>query len=341
MNKENLGILWRRFLCWPGWTAWLKWPLWKKIGTWPGWTAWLKWPAWGKIGAWGGWKKLLFPHPVFVLLFTLVSGVGLPWVFLNGQENCVPAYLLYVIAAYALITLTAFLVKVLPQAKRRIEQDPLVQKLREKENGGAFGIGMYVEQFINFFYGGFKIVSGIVVGSAWIGADGIYNFFQSLIQLYQILRHKKTGDIKQQWEAYRQCGYMMIVLHLTMTGMVFQMIHMGRHEDATEISIIATAAFTFYKLINTFIAVARDRKHKQPVDSAVHFLDLSQALYNLFVLQVGLLWVFGGTEFAYQKLMNSLTGGAVCLLVVGMGIYMLWRAKRDMRKLEEKQIGEI
>lgn len=337
---EKWKMFWDAFLHWPGWTRWLHWEGWRKLAHWKGWTAWLKWDGWKKMGRWNGWKKLLFPHPLLVIVLTVLSGLGLAWAFLTGHENGAASYLIYCVSAYALVTLVAMIVKVGPKAKKRIEQDPLAQRIREKEQAdGAFGISFYVEQFVNFFYGIIKIVSGVLNGSAWIGADGIYNLAQGLIQLYQILRHKKATDIKGQWKAYHQCGYMMIVLHLTMTGMVFQMIHMGRHEDSSEIMIIATAAFTFYKLINTFISVAKDRKHKHPVDSAVHFLDFSQALYNLFVLQVGLLWVFGGPDFAYQKLMNSLTGGAVCLLVCGMGIYMLWRSKRDMRKLEEEIIG--
>lgn len=336
---EKWKEFWLAVLRWQGWTGWLHWSGWKKIASWGGWTAWLKWDGWKKIGAWSGWKKLLFPHPTIVTILTLLSAAGLVWAFATRHENTVIAYAVYPLAFYALVTCTALILKLLPKAKTRIDNDPLAQKIIEKEKDNAFGISMYAEQFLNFFYGIFKIGSGIIHGSAWIGADGIYNLAQALIQLYQILRHRQVKTLKQQWKSYRQCGFMMIVLHLTMTGMVFQMIHMGRHEEYSEIMIIATAAFTFYKLINTFMDVAKDRKHKNPVDSAVRFLDFSQALYNLFVLQVGLLWVFGGNRFAYAKLMNSLTGGAVCLLVCCMGIYMVWRANRDMRKMEEEKIG--
>ena len=335
---EKFKAFWLSFLRWPGWIGWLKWKGWKKIAVWPGWTAWLKWSGWKKIGNWEGWKKLLYPHPVLVIVLTLIAGAGLPWVFLTGRENSMIAYPLYCVAFYALVTLTLLIVKLVPKARKKAEADPLIQKLTQNEEV-SFSLGLYMEQLLNFGYGIFKLISGAIHASAWIGADGLYNFVQSLIQLYQILRRKKVTTMKDQWKSYRQCGYMMIVLHLTMTGMVFQMIHMGRHENSTEIGIIATAAFTFYKLIKAFVDVAKDRKHKSPVDSAVRFLDFSQALYNLFVLQVGLLWVFGGSGFAYAKLMNSLTGGAVCLLVCGMGVYMVWRANRDMRDLEETEIG--
>ncbi len=284
------------------------------------------------------WKRILSspiwqPHPAFTIFLTVFSAAGLIWVFTNGYDRHFLAYLLYPLSAYALVIFIVLLVKKLPEMKRRA--DSLTAKMPNAGEGSVFGIGLYAEQFINFFYGIFKIGSGILVGSAWIGADGIYNFIQALIQLYQILQHKKADDLVKQWKSYIQCGYMVFVLHLTMTGMVFQMIHMDRHEDYTEVMIIATAAFTFYKLTTAFIDMAKDRKHKNPVDSAARYLNFSQALYNLFVLQVGLLWVFGGKDYPHTKLMNSLTGGAVCLLVCGMGIYMVWRGRRDLKNIRK------
>ena len=285
---------------------------------------------WKRLRSWKYWRPLLHPHPLLTVVLSVASGAGLIWVFTTGMELTVAAYLLYGISAYALMVLCILLWRRLPWLKYHFDRDPLVQKVLKDDS--AFSISMYVEQCVNFCYGGFKIVSGILVGSAWIGADGIYNFTQGGIQLYQILRHKTVKDLHQQWKVYRTGGYLVIGMHLTMTGMIFQMIHMGRHESASEISIIASAAFTFYKLISGFVSVAKDRKHRNPLDSSVIFLNFAQALYNLFVLQVGLLWVFGGAEYPYQKLMNTLTGIAVCMLVLGMGIYMVRRANRNLSK---------
>ena len=283
-----------------------------------------------QILSWKYWKFLLYPHPLLIMALTAVSGCGLVWVFATGRDFTIFAYPLYMLSAYTLTVLCLFLWKKLPWILYHFRRDPLAQIIL-KDNG-AFGVGMYVEQCINFCYGGLKILSGISSASAWIGADGIYNFGQGCIQLYQILRHRTVTDMTKQWKVYRVSGYLMILTHLTMTGMMFQMIQMGRHETSSEISIIATAAFAFYKLTTACIEVVKDRKHRNPVDSAVIFLNFSQALYNLFVLQVGLLWVFGGAEYPYRKLMNTLTGMAVCLLVLGMGIYMIRRANRNLQE---------
>ena len=179
----------------------------------------------------------------------------------------------------------------------------------------------------------------MIVGSAWIGADGIYNFVQALIQLFQILRRKNPGTIEKQWKSYRFCGVLILLMHLTLIGIVFQMVNWHRVEESGEIMIIATAAFAFYKFISSFIDLAKDRKHTRPIDSSVRMLELSQAIFAIFSLQAGLLHIFGTGE-PWEHWLNLAVGCIVCMLTVAMGIYMIRRANREMKQLQEKENGE-
>ena len=239
------------------------------------------------------------------------------------------------------LLLTALCIK-LPSAIRRerdwIKKHPKVESaLKNKEL--HFALELYLEQFINFAYGIFKIISGVVVGSAWIGADGIYNFVQALIQLFQILRRKKPGTLVQQWKSYRFAGVLILLMHLTLTGIVFQMVNWNRVEESGEIMIIATAAFAFYKFISSFVDLAKDRKHNHPIDSSVRMLELSQAIFAIFSLQAGLLHTFG-TGASWEHWMNLAVGCVVCLLTVAMGIYMIRRGSREIKQLQENRDGE-
>lgn len=283
---------------------------------------------------WHGWKKI-FPFPAYAaaILFAACCA-GLVWVFMDGQELWWPAYILYGLSAYSL---TALCIK-LPAAVRRerlwLKNHPKVENLLKNEEL-HFKLKLYLEQFINFAYGIFKIVSGVVVGSAWIGADGIYNFVQALIQLFQILRRTKPGTMVKQWKSYRVCGFLILLMHLTLTGIVFQMVNWNRAEEAGEIMIIATASFAFYKFISSLIDLVKDRKHKQPIDSSVRMLELSQAIFAIFSLQAGMLHTFGTGE-SWEHRLNLAVGCVVCFLTVAMGIYMIRRANREIKTLQEK-----
>ena len=293
---------------------------------------------WNRFLRWNGWEKM-FPFPAGVdLLMFAAFGAGLIWVFLNGLEQWWPSYFLYGLSAYSLAALCIKLPRAIRMEKNWMKDHPKVEGLL-KNKELHFRLELYGEQFINFAYGFFKIVSGVIIGSAWVGADGIYNFAQALIQLFQILRRRKPGTIGKQWKSYRVCGWLVLLMHLTLIGIVFQMVNWNRVEESGEIMIIATAAFAFYKFISSFIDLAKDRKHEQPIDSSVRMMELSQAIFAIYSLQAGLLHIYGTGEI-WEHWLNLAVGCVVCLLTVAMGIYMIRRANREIRNLQEKENGK-
>ena len=312
------------------WNAFLHWKGWKIFGQGCG-------KCWRRIIGWKGWKYLfLVPMPLLILL-AAACGCALVWVFATGRENWVPAYFLYALSAYVLTAVCVKLPGAIRKGKQWLEAHPKLLGLLKNEEL-RFSLQLCVEQLINFAYGIFKIVSGVVVGSAWIGCDGIYNMAQALIQLFQILKRKCPGSLEKQWRSYRVCGVLILLMHLTLTGIVFQMVNWNRVEENGEIMIIATAAFAFYKFISSFLEIARDRKHIRPIDSSVRMLELSQAFFAIFSLQAGLLHTFGTGE-SWEHWLNLGSGCVVCLLTVCMGIYMIRRGNREIKTLQETEHG--
>ena len=314
-----------------GWEAFLQWKAWKI-------TASACQKAWHVTIHWAGWRILFgLPFPL-VLLLTIVCTAGLIWVFAKGMETQLTAYFLYPLSAYSMMALCVKLPAAIHNAKDWLSRHPKLTSLLKNEEL-HFKLGLYFEQFINFAYGLFKIASGVILGSAWIGCDGIYNMTQSLIQLFQILRRKYAKTPVQQWKSYRFCGVLILLMHLTLTGIVFQMVNWNRAEEHGEIMVITTALFAFYKLIFSFMSIAKDRKHLHPVDSSIRMLNLAQAFFAIFSLQASMFHTFGTGE-PWEHGMNILTGCGVCLLIVSIGIYMIRRGNREIQKLRESNYGE-
>jgi len=84
--------------------------------------------------------------------------------------------------------------------------------------------------------------------------------------------------------------------------------------------------------------VAKDRKHRHPIDSSVRMLELSQAIFAMFSLQASLLHTFG-TNAPWEHTLNIATGCTVCLLIMAMGIYMIRRGSREIRNIQEASHG--
>lgn len=322
MKKFDFLKYWNAFLHWKGWS--LAASFFVKL--------------WRGTVSWTGWQKIFFlPFPLLLLL-SGACGAGLVWVFWMGLKATVQACIVYALSAYCLTAVCVKLPGAVRDGKEWIVRHPKIASLLSDEEL-RFKLGLYFEQLINFAYGIFKIVSGVILGSAWIGCDGIYNFAQALIQLFQILRRKKAGTLLQQWKSYRFCGVLVLLMHLTLTGIVFQMINWNRAEEQGEILVIATAAFAFYKFTNSFLDIAKDRKHLHPVDSSIRMLELAQAIFAIFSLQASMFHTFG-TGDSWENLMNLITGCTVCLLIVSTGIYMICRGNREIKQLQEIKNGE-
>ena len=313
---------------------------WDSFVHWKGWKAIASFfkKAWHSTISWTLWKKLFCLPFLLVLLLSVLCAVGLIWVFVTGRETWVPAYFLYALSFWCLTALCVKQPATVRNVKLWFSRHPKLTALLKNEEL-HFKLGLYFEQFLNFAYGIFKIASGVILGSAWIGCDGIYNMAQALIQLFQILRRKYAKTPVQQWRSYRFCGVLILLMHLTLTGIVFQMINWNRAEDQGQIQVIATAIFAFYKIINSFLDLAKDRKHIHPVDSSIRMLNLAQAFFVIFSLQASMFHTFGTGE-SWEHGMNILTGCAVCLSVVSIGIYMIRRGNREIKKLREISYGE-
>ena len=314
-----------------GWAAFVHWKGWKN-------TASACKKAWHATIHWAGWNILFgLPFPL-VLLLSIACAGGLIWVFVHNRTEWIPAYFLYTLSAYSLAALCVKLPGAIRTGRRWFSCHPkLAAFWGNKEI--LFQLELYWEQIVNFAYGSFKIASGVILGSAWIGCDGIYNMTQSLIQLFQILRRKYAKTLEQQWKSYHFCGVLILLMHLTLIGIVFQMVNWNRAEEHGEIMVITTALFAFYKLISSFMGIAKDRKHVRPVDSSIRMLELAQAFFAIFSLQASMFHTFG-TGQDWEHLMNILTGCGVCLLIVSIGIYMIRRGSREIKKIRESNYGE-
>jgi len=321
MKKFDFLKYWNLFVHWKGWTVFAR--SCRRL--------------WIATVSWIGWKKIFRLPLLLTVSLCAVCAAGLVYVFANSLEQRIPSYFLYALSAYSLCALCVQLPSGIRRVKAWLREHPTISALLENQSF-MFSFELYFEQFINFAYGIFKIVTGVLVGSAWVGADGIYNLTQALIQLFQILRRKNPGTITQQWKSYRVCGVLVLLMHLTLTGIVFQMINWNRYEDHAGYMIFATAAFAFYKIISSFIHVAKDRKHTHPIDSSVRMLELSQAIFAIFSLQASLLHTFGTGE-SWEGLLNTVTGCVVCLMVASMGVYMIRRGNREIKKIQENQNG--
>ncbi|CDM67547.1 putative membrane protein [Clostridium bornimense] len=284
--------------------------------------------------------KTLFPNIAIVLSIVIFAALGLAYVFFNDLEENTIAITVYSLSFYALCVIIA---RIITSAKRinvfLHENSHTARYLSEAEFRAR--ISLHIGTLINIGYAIFKLIAGILYSSNWFGVVATYYMVLSLIRFLLISNDHQAKKLKEnisihQWKSYRLCGILLLLLNVTMSVMIFQMIWQNKGYSYPDFIIYGSATYTFYRLTISIVGIS-SKKIASPVLSAAKLLDLSIALMAMFSLQTAMLSAFG-TDIAVNTciLMNALTGGAVCLTVVCIAVYMIVKARKRLLNVSKE-----
>ena len=281
-------------------------------------------------------NKILYPPLWLIILLTAISIATLPFIFIKGWEEMPVAYPVYVVAFYTFSVLCLFFADALPkrykEIKQRIYENPLGNKYMT-DVVFKVRISLYISFAINLVYSAFHLFSGIFYSSLWIGAVAIYYVLLSVIRfiLLQHMEKKKDGGMISEYQSYKISAILMMLLNLTLSGIVLNMIIKNEVIAYSDIYVITSATYTFYILTMSIVDIVRYRKYNSPVMSAAKAIRFAQALVSLLSLEATMLVQFGDDE-SFRRTMLALTGAGVFLIVLTMSVYMIIRATRQIKK---------
>lgn len=279
-------------------------------------------------------KNLLYP-PIWVACLSCVSFPGLIWLFWMGYEQRWFSYPLYGLSAYALTVLCVRLIPgMVHWLKNRKQKAAAENAMTPEEKVHGLAGGLYQNLAISLAYAAFNLVTAASQDSLWLASNGVYYLIQVLMYLVLLSYQRKLEkqyDLTLAWKGYTAIGCWLFVLNLATAVLVFQMVWRGEGSSYPEFVVLGVAAFTFYKLVMSIIALARVRRNNSPICGAMNNMNHTSALMSLFSLQTALFWSFG-QDFAYQKLMNTLTGTAVCLMTVLGTLGMVLHGRKRIKE---------
>lgn len=127
----------------------------------------------------------------------------------------------------------------------------------------------------------------------------------------------------------------MLGINLAFVGIAILAVTKSLGFEYPGLLIYAMAAYTFYAIISAVINVVKYRQYGSPVMSAAKVINLTTAMVSMFSLETAMLTQFAqeGQE-SFRRLMTSLTGGCVSVILVSMACYMIIRGGREIRKEE-------
>ena len=292
-------------------------------------------------------RKILFPHILIIVLFSIASAVGLVYVFMNHQEVSWMAYALYGFSAYSLVILVIFLFMVLPKQYKFIRQKIMDNPWGERYlTDAAFRtyVSLYLSLGINVLYAGLNVFFYFMNKSNWFLVLTIYYIILSVMRFLLVryaqfhgIGKERLGELKRA----RTCSIILLNLNFVLSGSVLMILYQNKGYEYHGILIYAMAAYTFYTTIFAIINLVKYRKYKSPVMTASKVISLSSALVSMLSLETAMFSQFGQSmSLKGQRLMIALTGTGISAAVIGMSAYMIIQTSRELEHIYKEKETE-
>ena len=290
-------------------------------------------------------KKIFCLPPLPTVLAALFGYGFVIAVFAFDIQNPILQYASYLASAYALIVTCTGLVYVntaIGGITKFVSDHPLMKKFRSTTVGEKYltdvrfrtGVSLYQGFFINLLYIVMKLASGIVYRSTWFIALAVYYILLAVMR-FLLVRRLTAQDEAAKLRRYRLCGIMLLFMNQALTGIVVFMVQQNRGFTYPGLLIYAMAAYSFYAVTIAVINIVKTRKHKSPILSAAKAINLVAAMVSILSLETAMLAQFGGDDDPkFRQVMTGATGGSICTIVIGMAIYMIWRANKNLKNLK-------
>ncbi len=287
-------------------------------------------------------KKIFCLPPLPTVLAALFGYGFVIAVFAFDIQNPILQYASYLASAYALIVTCTGLVYVntaIGGITKFVSDHPLMKKFRSTTVGEKYltdvrfrtGVSLYQGFFINLLYIVMKLASGIVYRSTWFIALAVYYILLAVMR-FLLVRRLNVQDEASELRRYRLCGIMLLFMNQALTGIVVFMVQQNRGFAYPGLLIYAMAAYSFYAVTIAVINIVKTRKHKSPILSAAKAINLVAAMVSILSLETAMLAQFGGDDDPkFRQVMTGATGGSICTIVIGMAIYMIWRANKNLK----------
>lgn len=132
-------------------------------------------------------------------------------------------------------------------------------------------------------------------------------------------------------------GVLLSALSVVLAVVVYISLSQNIAVKHSEIIMITIATYTFYKITIAVIKAVKQHKNSSLLLKTIRNISYAEVAASILTLQRSMLVSFGAVEADKIWLMNSVTGAAVCLFVLMLGISMIIKAIRKDYELWENQ----
>ena len=280
---------------------------------------------------------LFFPPAAVVLACALLSSILLVLAFTVFPPEYPLNYASYLFSAYSLTILCLKTAPVFSKLKALLKRNKYIKRFFE-DIPYRLNVSLHASLVINLLYAGMHAFSGLYYHSIWSGTLSAYYIFLAVMR-YLLVRHiHKNGlgsSLTAELKRYRLVGLILILMNMALAGVVILALRHNYSFNYAGTLIYVMAIYAFYITVMAVINIIRYRQRQSPAMSAARAVNLTAALVSMLAPETAMIAQFNdqSTSPFFREAMIAFTGGAVCTVVVGMGIFMVVHSSKQLKKL--------
>ena len=284
-------------------------------------------------------KKIVFPNLVLVLVLFPLSMLLLAYAMIFEGTESIISFVSYGFSFYALTILCLRIPDIIKMIKKFKTENKFMIKYRENVNF-RINISLFGSIILNVSYSIFQLCLGLYHKSFWFYSMALYYILLTLVRTYLVMHTKKykPGDeLLAEYKRYNFCGWILLVLNLAVTMMIFFIIYFDRTFYHHQITTIALATYTFITFTLSIYNFIKYRKYKSPVYQATKSINLVAACVSMMTLTTTMLTTFGTEDIIeFKKILLSCVGGVISLFILIIAIQIINFTTKTIKEMKLK-----
>ncbi len=183
----------------------------------------------------------------------------------------------------------------------------------------------------NLLYAIYHCVLGILNLSFWFIAMCAFYGILAIMRFSAVLcerNHQKSPDNDTELFVMKLSGILLVILSIVLATVSYISLSQNIAAKHGEIIMITIATYTFYKITMAIVKAIKQHKNPSPLLRTIRNIGYAEVAASIQTLQRSMLASFGSMSTGNIHFMNAVTGAAVCLFVLILGLSMITKSMK-------------
>lgn len=205
----------------------------------------------------------------------------------------------------------------------------LIEQYKKLKADDKVMLFLILTTFGNILLAIMKFVLSVTLPSLWFFVNALFMIILSIARFFSIRDYGKIRNLNENdareigYQNYLNNGILLIILGIMYFFVNVYIYYKGTNTEMHEYLTYLTALIAFWSIGSAIYGMIKYKRNHSPILKAVKLTNFANALTSIMLTQIVLLDTYADVETYNSNIMNGVTGMAVSLIIIILGLYMI------------------